>query len=102
MEGKQMLQQLGVEESTLSPDEKAFLDEQGYLPLYDVLTPERTDALAARVDAIAEEEKEQAGRELMESKSIRHPKEHGALRLSDLVNKDPIFEVCYTHPRVLA
>ena len=29
-------------------------------------------------------------------------REAGALRLSDLVNKDPIFDICFTHPKLLA
>jgi ectoine hydroxylase-related dioxygenase (phytanoyl-CoA dioxygenase family) len=43
-----------------------------------------------------------AGAELTESKYIRHPKEEGADRLADLVNKGEVFDVFYTHPRVLA
>ena len=47
-----------------------------------------------RLDELVDEEGGEAGKEVHQ--------EAGATRLSDLVNKDPIFEVCFTHPRVLA
>jgi hypothetical protein len=45
-------------------------------------------------------EGDNAGVELAESKYIRHPKEEGADRLADLVNKGAIFDIFYTHSRV--
>lgn len=96
------LHELGVRDDTLTDEERAFLDREGYLPLRDVLTLEEAGRLAARVDAILAEEGDAAGRELHASPMIKHPTEAGAARLSDLVNKDPAFEVCFTHPRVLA
>jgi ectoine hydroxylase-related dioxygenase (phytanoyl-CoA dioxygenase family) len=98
----QILQQLGVQEDTLTPQEKRFLDERGYLILGQILTPSQLEAIRTRLQALLEAEGEKAGAELWDSKYIRHPKEEGADRLADLVNKDPLFDIFYTHPRVLA
>ncbi|MEM6628533.1 MAG: phytanoyl-CoA dioxygenase family protein [Bacteroidota bacterium] len=97
-----LLQQLGIHEEILSQEEKKFLNQNGYLNLGQVLTPEQVAALNQRIAEILEEEGGRAGWELMDSPHIRHPKEKGADRLADLVNKDPIFDQFYTHPRVLA
>ena len=102
MNTKKVLRQLGVCDDTLTDEERAFLDAEGYLPLHDVLTSEEAGRLAERVDAILAEEGDAAGRELHASPMIKHPTEVGAARLSDLVNKDAAFDVCFTHPRVLA
>ena len=95
---------LGVRDDTLSPNEKVFLDEHGYLPLEGIFA-DQVEALGARLLEIAEEEGERAGWELRASEGtgrVRFCKDPGAVRLGDLVNKDPAFAVCFTHPRVLA
>lgn len=97
-----VLQQLGVDAHTLSDDEKSFLSRNGYLNLGKLLSDEQLEAVRNKVNELMEREGEQAGSELFESKYIRHPKEEGAERLADLVNKDPLFDIFYTHPRVLA
>lgn len=97
-----MLNDLGVHEDTLTLEEKSFLDENGYLILGQILNPEQLNAVRKRLQEILEAEAEKAGAELLDSKYIRHPKEEGADRLADLVNKDPLFDVFYTNPRVLA
>ena len=102
MNTSEALYELGVRDGTLTDEERAFLDEEGYLPLHDVLTSEEAGRLAERVDAILADEGAAAGRELHESPMIKHPTEKGAARLSDLVNKSPAFDVCFTRPRVLA
>ena len=94
MEIQEALQELGVRDDTLSTEEKAFLDANGYLPLHDVLTPERTAAMADRLVALAEAEAAAAGTEFHQ--------EPGTIRLANLADKDPLFEICFTHPRVLA
>ncbi|WP_277481003.1 phytanoyl-CoA dioxygenase family protein [Catalinimonas alkaloidigena] len=96
------LQQLGVRQDTLSIEEKAFLDENGYLALGKLLSDQQLNDIRKVIQRLLDEEGERAGFELAESKYIRHPKEEGADRLADLVNKDPIFDIFYTHPRVLA
>jgi ectoine hydroxylase-related dioxygenase (phytanoyl-CoA dioxygenase family) len=96
------LSQLGVRPDLITSDEKAFLDANGYLPLGQILMPEQLEAIRNRIRMLLEEEGEKAGAELLDSPHIRHPKEAGADRLADLVNKDPLFDLFYTHPRVLA
>ncbi len=98
----QALAQLGVSTHTLSPEEKAFLAENGYLNLGKLLSDEALEAVRTTIDRLLREEGEAAGAELLDSPYIKHPKEAGADRLADLVNKDPIFDQFYTHPRVLA
>ncbi len=88
------LHELGVREDTLTPEEKAQLDRDGFLPLYHILTPEQVTQFGARLDALTAEEGDEGGKEVHQ--------EAGTDRLSDLVNKDPMFEICFTHPRVLA
>ena len=91
---QQALTELGVSDNILSTVEKAFLDENGYLPLPGILSEEVRAALVRRVDELAAIEGDKAGSEVHQ--------EAGTTRLSDLVNKDAIFEVCFTHPKVLA
>lgn len=94
MEMKKALEELGVHDTTLTDQEKAFLDKEGYLPLHNILSPEQVTALRTRYDELVEEEGEDAGKEVHQ--------EAGTNRLADLVNKGQMFEVCFTHPRVLA
>jgi hypothetical protein len=88
------LDHLGVRPDTLTQPEKDQLDQQGFLPLSGILTPEQLGGLRARVDELRQAEGDQAGMEFRQ--------EDGTERLSDLVNKGAIFDVCYTHPRLLA
>ena len=86
----------------LTEKETAFLDDYGYLNLGQLLTAEQVKEVNDRLAELLHEEGDNAGAELAASKYIRHPKEEGADRLADLVNKGAIFDVFYTHPRVLA
>ena len=88
--------------SLLSATEARTLDQRGYVSLGTVLSADQLRAIQDRLQALLEEEGERAGSELLDSPYIRHPTEEGADRLADLVNKDPLFDVFYTHPRVLA
>jgi ectoine hydroxylase-related dioxygenase (phytanoyl-CoA dioxygenase family) len=83
-----------VRDDTLTADERARLDADGFLALPGILSPAQIEAITARLAALLEDEGEQAGTEVHQ--------EAGTDRLSDLVNKDPLFEICFTHPRVLA
>lgn len=85
----------------LSKDEIAFLDTNGYVALGQLLTEEKVCTVNERIDELLSLEGDNAGSELFESKYIRHPKEEGADRLADLVNKGGIFDIFYTHERVL-
>jgi ectoine hydroxylase-related dioxygenase (phytanoyl-CoA dioxygenase family) len=86
----------------LTKDEIEFLDINGYLNLGQLLTSDQVAQINERLEALQQSEGENAGAELMESKYIRHPKEEGADRLADLVNKGIEFDITYMHPRVLA
>src|SRR5471030_3059364 len=86
----------------LTKQESEFLDTYGYLNLGQLLTQEQVKQVNDRLAELLQMEGENAGAELAESKYIRHPKEEGADRLADLVNKGVIFDIFYTHPRVLA
>lgn len=99
---EEILKELGVHAGLLTEEEKTFLDQNGYLVLENILTQEQVDAVNDKLAELLMLEGANAGFELMESKYIRHPKEAGADRLADLVNKDPVFDIFYTHPRVLA
>jgi ectoine hydroxylase-related dioxygenase (phytanoyl-CoA dioxygenase family) len=94
MNMQEALAALGVWDDTLTTEEKAQLDRDGYLPLQGILSPEQVRVMGARLDELTAIEGENAGKEVHQ--------EAGADRLSDLVNKDAMFEVCFTHPRVLA
>jgi len=86
----------------LTKEEIEFLDANGYLNLGQLLSTEQVKKINKRLSQIRKDEGENAGAELAESKYIRHPKEEGADRLADLVNKGDVFDIFYTHPRVLA
>ena len=86
----------------LTKEEMEFLDVYGYINLGQLLTPEQVKQINERIAALLQTEGDHAGAELAESKYIRHPKEAGADRLADLVNKGEVFDVFYMHPRVLA
>ena len=94
MRCEEALAQLNASQDLLSHDEKQFLDEQGYLPLPEIMNHAQVDALRTRFDELVEEEGENAGTEVHQ--------EAGTNRLSNLVDKGEIFEICFTHPRVLA
>lgn len=96
------LRQLGATNDLLTPEEKKFLDENGYLNLGKVLSDEQVDVVLNRLEELMNEEGESAGTELADSKYIRYPKEQGADRLADLVNKGSVFDIFYKTPRVLA
>jgi ectoine hydroxylase-related dioxygenase (phytanoyl-CoA dioxygenase family) len=94
MNTQEALHALGVRDDTLTQAERAKLDTDGFLPLHGILTPQQIAVITGRLAALLEDEGQHAGKEVHQ--------EAGTDRLSDLVNKDPIFEICFTHPRVLA
>ena len=91
---QEALSDLAVREAVLSQAERDQLDRAGYLPLPDILTPEQVEHCGARLDQLVQIEGEQAGKEVHQ--------EAGTDRLADLVNKAALFDICFTHPRVLA
>lgn len=94
MDMQTALSTFGVTDATLSDEEIQDLDQQGYLPLPAVMSPEEVSAMRERAQELMAEEGEAAGSEFRT--------ERGAVRLANLVDKDPLFEICFTHPRVLA
>lgn len=91
---KEALQELGAGGDTLTQAEKEQLNRDGYLPLPGILTPKQVAAFNDRLAELLAKEGTEAGKEVHQ--------EAGTNRLSDLVNKDPMFTVCFTHPKVLA
>jgi ectoine hydroxylase-related dioxygenase (phytanoyl-CoA dioxygenase family) len=94
MDVPEALAALGVTGQTLTQAEKDKLDRDGFLPLPDVLSAQQIARITERIDELIALEGDDAGKEVHQ--------EAGTIRLSDLVNKDALFEVCFTHPRVLA
>ena len=88
------LDELGVTGRMLDPATQQRLDRDGYAPLPGMLTQAQLDRARTRVAELAAAEGEAAGKEVHQ--------ETGTDRLADLVNKDPVFEVCFTEPRLLA
>lgn len=86
----------------LSNLEIETLDRDGYLSLGQLLSQTEVQLVNKRIDELIVLEGKDAGSELFDSKYIRHPKEEGADRLANLVNKGAIFDIFYTHPKVLA
>ena len=64
MTSSEALQSLAVHPDLISTDERRFLDENGYLPLDNVLTKGEVTYLRDRLDKIAESEGDAAGSEL--------------------------------------
>ena len=91
---EQVLADLGVTSDLLTEDERKFLDEQGYLVIRDVLSPDQGKAFSSRLDELVKLEWEVAGSEVHQEK--------GSYMLGNLIDKDPRFEFCVTHPKVLA
>ena len=94
MDMNRALYELGVRDDTLSTEEKYSLDVKGYLPLENILPQKQIAPMIHRLDELAAIEGEDAGKELHQ--------EGGTIRVSDLVNKGPMFEIGFSQPRVLA
>ena len=88
------LSALGVSPSLLTQAEREILDEQGYLPLPGILDARQLSTLVQRFDELVSEEGERAGLEAHQ--------EQGADRLADLVDKGPVFDLCWNNPKQLA
>jgi len=94
MDSGTALRELGVADGLLTAAERARLDEDGFLPLPGILSTGQLQVIRRRLAELSAAEGDRAGIEVHQ--------EEGADRLADLVNKDPVFEVCFTTPRVLA
>jgi hypothetical protein len=76
-----------------SPSARRELDERGFTRLAGVLSPERRERLARRIDALFEQEGERAGSEFRP--------EPGSPRLANLADKGDEFLECMLEPAVL-
>ena len=88
------LRDLGVCPGQLTGTDRTRLDEDGFLPLPGILDAGQLQVIRCRLAELSAAEEQQAGTEVHQ--------EEGTDRLADLVNKDPVFDVCFTHPKVLA
>ena len=88
------LADLGVTDDLLDRKTMQRLDTGGFAPLPGILSAEQVEAFNIRLAELARIEGSQAGAEVHQ--------ETGSDRLSDLINKDPMFDVCLSHPLVLA
>jgi hypothetical protein len=88
------LRDLGVSPRHLSAAEQARLDQDGFLPLPGILSAGPLQSIRSRLAELHTTEGQGAGAEVQQ--------EEGTDRLADLVNKGPVFDVCFTCPRVLA
>jgi hypothetical protein len=88
------LYELGVREDTLTNAEKEFLDMQGYLPLPGILSSEQIASMNDFLDNLVIIEGLDAGKEVHQ--------EPGTNRLSNILDKSDLFDICFTHPRLLA
>ena len=84
---------LTIQPSLLSANERTFLDKHGYVSLGKILDDMQLTAAQSRIQELLESEGKSAGSELLDSPYIRHPKEEGADRLADLVNKGDVFDI---------
>lgn len=90
----QALSALGVTPSLLTQGDMTMLDEQGYLPMPGILDAGTVAALRQRFDELVREEGDRAG--------LEAHREEGTDRLADLVDKDPMFDLCWNNSRQLA
>src|SRR5258708_39747641 len=85
-----VVENLGVRPDTLTQQEQDQLDREGFLPLSGILTLDQLGSLRAQGDELLRIEGDQAGTEFRQ--------EAGTERLSALVNKGAVFDLCFTHP----
>ncbi len=91
-----------IDHTLLSDSERQSLDRDGYVSLGKLLTDGDLERVRSRVDSILNQEADQAGSELFNTKHIKHPKEEGADRLANLPNKGEVFDTLYTQQKLMA
>jgi ectoine hydroxylase-related dioxygenase (phytanoyl-CoA dioxygenase family) len=85
---------LDVTPSILDQEQRARLDKDGYLALPGALRESEVALLRERVNELSALEGDRAGIEVHQ--------EAGTARLANLVDKDPLFDLCWNHPVQLA
>jgi ectoine hydroxylase-related dioxygenase (phytanoyl-CoA dioxygenase family) len=91
---EEAMRELGAREELLSEEERATLDGNGYLPLAGILNEEQVAGLRNRFDQLVEAEGQEGGKEVHQ--------EQGTNRLANLIDKGEVFQICISHPKVLA
>lgn len=86
---------LGVSSDLLTEQEKASLDERGYVIFVGLMDQDWVERLRQSYERIMTEEGDQAG-------AADNNLEPGTRRPSNLVNRGEEFDGIYTHPKVLA
>jgi ectoine hydroxylase-related dioxygenase (phytanoyl-CoA dioxygenase family) len=84
----------GASPALLSNDDRVTLDEQGYLALPGLIDAATVRALVRRFDELVASEGDRAGLEAHQ--------EAGTDRLANLVDKDPLFDLCWNNPLQLS
>ena len=78
----------------LTDDERHRLDNDGFVILHDVLSSKQVGAIVERIQQLAETAERDYSRE-----AVIEPE---MIKVLDLINGGEVFDVGYTHPRVLA
>lgn len=78
----------------LTQGERRDLDDNGFVILYDVLTLDQVKVIVERIQYLAETVERDLARE-----AVAEPE---MIKVMDLINGGSVFDVGYTHPRVLA
>lgn len=94
MNGQDALRELGIDENTLTAEQKRELDEKGFFVVTDVFTPEEFTEIGETFDRLQSIEGDQDGYEV-------HT-ETGAPRLSNILNKSTVFDKCLEIKPLLA
>src|ERR1700748_475684 len=85
---------LGATADSIDDSVRERRDRDGYALLRGMLSRAQLAAIRSRLAELLAAEGDKAGLEVHQ--------EAGTDRLADLVNKDPVFDVCFTSPRLLA
>ncbi len=88
------LAELGVTDKTLSPQEKQTIDEKGYIIIPAMLDKKKLEQFRAAFEKWSEFDKG--------SLNNKGEREHSTRHVDNLLNREPLFDFLYTHPKLLA
>lgn len=98
---REALAELGVTENSLSPDEIAAVDRDGFVLLRDMIDPDWLHRLRGAYERLMREKYGELPPQRATNDDYWNH-EAGTRRLTNLVSADPVFDGMYTHPRLLA
>ena len=78
---------LGVDDTTLSTEEKLSLDQQGFVVMHDILSPDEVAGVSQRVDEIT---------------NNLEMSQHGKAFAKNVLDRGAVFEKCILKPRLIA